>query len=156
MDKQVPLIEERPDVTVDEFLHNCVMIDPLQIQEEFVRVPAELAYWNEKLAVALRNHLRAKIDLDRTQARLRIEKRVVLAGPGGKVTESMVDSEVEQDKTYQDALEATVAAEVERSRLRGVVEAIQAKRDMLTMLGSHIRAEMERDPLVRAQHRERG
>ena len=48
---------------------------------------------------------------------------------------------------------AEVRAEVERVRVKGVCDAIIAKREALISLGAHVRKEMEHDPRTRERQR---
>jgi len=139
------------DMEVDEFLRKSVSVEPLAINEEYVELPAALAYWNARYADALREHLKAKMVLDRTEAKLRIECREMLAAEG-KVTESMIDAAVERHPDIEIAKLTSIEAEVEKVRISGVAEAVRAKKDMLISLGATMRAEMDGDPSIRKQH----
>jgi hypothetical protein len=139
----------------DEYLRSCVHILPEALEEEFVRLPTDLAYWNGKYAEASREHLVAKMEMDRLRARLLIEHREKLMLTNTKVTESMVESAVEQDETYGAGRLRLIEAEVEKVRLHGALDAIRTKRDMLISLGAHVRAEMAGDPHLREEARGR-
>ena len=56
------------EIVVDAYLYDCVNVEPEALQEEFVRIPADLAYWNERYAQAHREHLLAKLDAERAEA----------------------------------------------------------------------------------------
>jgi hypothetical protein len=145
--------EAQVKIEVEQYLKECVKIEPTVIEEEFIRLPADLAHWNEREAVALRAHLTSKIEVDRAYATAQIIERERLAMEGGKPTEARVAAAVELNKDYNEARVRAVEAEVERARLRGVVMAISAKREMLVSLGAHVRKEMESDPVLREQVR---
>ncbi len=133
------------------------------------RVPADLAYWGAQYARAVRRYLTADMEFDRAKAETRIlvrERLLAAAVPDpaedlkkapkrGTVTESMVDAAVELEGEYHDARVALIEAEAEKVRIYGVVEAVKAKRDMLISLGANMRAEMQGDPVLRANARER-
>jgi hypothetical protein len=136
----------------DEFLKESIKIEPLAIQEEFVRMPADLAYWNGRYATALKAHLLAKLRLDETKSKLFMLHRERLLAAGARATEAQIEAAVETDPEYHQVRLAIIDAEVERSRARGIVEAVTTKRDMLVSLGSHIRTEMEGDIAIRSQH----
>lgn len=139
------------DIDVETFLKDSVLIDPLCITDEYVRLPSDLAYWNQRHSDALKAHLRAKIELDRVEAMVYLEKRE--GGVDGKrLTVDGVNAAVAVDPRVLSAREAAVLAEVEKSRLHGVVSAVGAKKDMLVSLGAHVRQEMDGDPVVRAAH----
>lgn len=144
------MAEPRDDL--EKYLAECVDIEPTLITEEMVRAPADMAFWGGRHAEAHKRHLLAKLSRDRTTARLRIEVRERLAMQSAKVTESMVESAVEMDPEYHAAKLEEVEAEVEVLRLRNALEAVRAKKDMIVSIGAHIRAEMERDPMVRREH----
>jgi hypothetical protein len=141
------------EIEVEKFLKDSVDIEPTQLQEEYVRVPADIAYWNERYSQALRAHLLAKLELDRVYAILQIEKREVLSVAGGKVTEAIVSAAIEVDAKYQVARLATIDTEVEVSRLKGVSYAVSAKREMIVSLGAHLRIELQNDPIIREHYR---
>ncbi len=151
-----PAHDDTPhDVELEEYLRECVKIEPLAIQEEFVRIPADLAYWNARYALALREHLTAKIDLDVTRAKLQPIVRLAIQEAGGKVTESQVDAAIESHDSYVDARRRVADAEVAKNELFGSLDAIRAKKDMLMSLGAHLRVEMEGDPVMREHVRGR-
>jgi hypothetical protein len=67
----------------------------------------------------------------------------------------MVESAVEMDQRNFDAKMRAIEAEVDEKRLRGVLDAVRTKRDMLISLGAHVRIEMEHDPVIREEVRGR-
>lgn len=140
------------DVELDEFFRSCIEIDPLDLNSAYVKMPANFAYWSEKYAQALRSELRLEQLLRNTESQLRIEKRELLELNGSRVTESMVESSVIRDPGFQKAKFSALEAEVDAVRLKGRVESIRMVRDMLSQLGAQVRAEMQGDPIVRAQH----
>lgn len=151
-----PTNNDQPhDVDLEDYLRECVKIEPLAIQEEFVRIPADLAYWNSRYAQALRAHLMAKIDLDVTRAKLQPIVRLALQEAGAKVTESQVDAAIESHDSYVEHRRRVADAEVAKNELFGSLDAIRAKKDMLMSLGAHLRVEMEGDPVMREHMRGR-
>ncbi len=138
------------DLSVDQYLAQSVTVEPLQLEEEFVRLPADLAYWHARAADALREYQMSKLEQDKTEANLRIVVREHIIATGGKPTESQVESGVMLRPEYSEARARTIEAEVEYQRLRGVCEAVRVKRDALVALGQQARAEMS-DPVVRQQ-----
>lgn len=152
------------DVHVSRFAKESVDIEPTAIEEEYVRVPADLAYWGEKYARAYEVHAICKQRSKTLNALLRIEHRERFheqfqadkaeknKSGSGRVTDSMVESAVEMDERYQGMQAELIEAEVDLVRVKGTLEAVRTKRDMLVSLGAHIRAEMEGDPVVRAAY----
>jgi len=143
------------DIEVDDYLAQCVTMDPLQLEEEFVQLPATLAYWNERYAEAQRGYLRAKVERERASSRLTMECRAVLEAKKGKATVGDVEAAVNGHPEYMKTKDLELDTEIEKSRVYGVLDAIRAKKEMLISLGAHIRAEMQGDPTLRDQARSR-
>jgi hypothetical protein len=139
----------------DEFLEDVINIDPLNIDEHFRRVPAELAYYNQQYADAVEAHLKAKAECERTHARVYIELSDVTDDKGKKLTVAAIEANIQMNDDYHIAKMGMLNAEAEKLRLRGKVDVVSAKKEMLISLGAHIRVEMS-DPMVRAQAANRG
>lgn len=153
-DAQSRLGPQGMTVGVEEFLADSVKLDDFALDEEMRRAPADIAYWNERYARAHKAHLLAKLEEDRTRARRRMEiKALAEAGPKGKApTVEDMKAAVEADSEVYDATVRAIEAEVEKVRLRGVVDAVSAKIEMVRSLGAKLRIEMQNDPAVREQH----
>lgn len=172
------------DMDVDDYLYSTVNLEPLAIEEEFVRLPADLAYWNMRYAKALEALLRAKRDRDLLERRHYMEGREILMGKareaadtaaseaadmveGGKKKASVkvsvkaptvgdIESYATTHPEVLAAREAEIVAEVEKVKLQGIVDAVRAKKDMLIQVGARQRTEMESDPSLREQARVAG
>lgn len=141
------------EIEVEQFLKDSVTIEPTLLQEEYVRIPSDIAYWNERYSAVLRAHLQAKLSLDQVYAGLQVTVREKLAAEGAKVTEATVSAGIELDPAYQQARLAVLEAEVEAARIKGVSFAVNAKREMIVSLGAHLRIELQHDPMIREQMR---
>jgi hypothetical protein len=141
-----------PEIDPDEYRRDCVRIEPLCMEEEFVRLPADLAHWNAQLSDAVRAFLLAKLNLEETEAKLTIVHREALIAENGKTTESQVAAAVTVDPKLHAARVMLIEAEVAKGRIGGFAEAVKAKRDMLISLGAQLRAEMQGDPSIRQTH----
>jgi hypothetical protein len=139
------------DIEVDEYLLECVTIEPTMLEDEFVRAPAEIAYWNEKLNIAVRAHLLAKLRYDQIRAKIGLEVREEAAANGVKKTVGDIDAMVTLNPQVAGAYLDYVEAESERQALRNRCDAVQAKREMLQSLGAKYRVEMATDPVLRDQ-----
>ena len=139
--------------TPEEYLQDCVKIEPLCIEEEYIRLPGDMAYWNSRYSDVYRHWLEMKVARDLAHNRLLMEHRELLLAKStsGRVTAAEVESHVVQDPIYLDAKAKELVAESEKIRLYGVMEALRAKRDMLISLGAHIRQERANDPMIRTQ-----
>jgi DNA repair photolyase len=136
------------DLEVDEYLYSCVTLDPTVITDEMSRVSADFAYWGNRYAKAHREYLRAKILDKRAKAQSYAEKRELLQATRGKATVSDIDAAVVLDETVQEAEAAVIECEYDRETLKGCLEAVRAKRDMLITLGAHMREEMKGTPRI--------
>lgn len=134
---------------------DAVTIMPEVIQEEFVRVPADLARFNHRYAEAQKVYLRAKHNLDRVEAELYISMREAIINAGGKPTEKQIEAGIKVQPAYQAAVDDLVDAEHKKAETYGNVDAVRAKKEMLISLGAHIRSELEGDPSLRERSRGR-
>lgn len=132
--------------TVDD----CTRIEPLALEEEFVRLPGDLAYYSGMYADAYESWLKAKLQRETRYARAYQERKsFLLSTSKGRVTEAEVESEVAQDPDYLEAKAEEIACESEKVRLGGIVDAVKTKRDALISIGAHQRAEWASDPTIR-------
>ena len=127
------------------------MVDDLQINEEYKRIPQDIAYWNIKLSKALRAKLHADFEKDQMESKLRIQHRARLEIDNAKVTIDMVTSAIDQDDEMKEAKLNGIDAEAEYQKIRGIAAAVSAKKDVLQSLGANIRAELEGSPTLREQ-----
>lgn len=130
-------------------------IEPADIQGEFARIPGLIATYNEAYAEALSNHLTRKAQKERIFAQVYLKHRADALEIGEKVSEGVLKARVLISKEYILAMERAAAAEVEKVRLSGVLDALTTKRDALISLGAHLRTEMHGAPLVRSRDRSR-
>lgn len=148
MKDDAPLFTEEE---LDEFTADSVRIDPVDLNREFCELPPRLAFWNARLADATEKALETKADLETERARKLLEVREELRTAKEKATVDEVNAKVLLDDDVSDAHAVHIGAEAERLRVKGIVEAILCKRDMLQSLGAKIRAEMQGDPVLRSQ-----
>ena len=145
---------------VEEYLFECVNIDRSNIQGEFARVSADMAYWGEILAGLERDLATSKSDVEHCKARLSIDMRTQLerlaaskaAGKGKappRVTDSQVESKVVSHDQYRVATENQRRSDYQVKSAKGVLEAIRTKRDMLISLGAQMRAELKSEPYIK-------
>ena len=146
---------ELNDVMIERFLKEAIDISPEALEEEFVRVPADLAYWNERYAVSLRMWLSAKVERERIMGELlcdplfieELEEKLQKKKP----SVDQIKGAILNHKSYITARISEAANEAEKTRLRGCVDAVASKRDMLISLGAHVRLEMQHDPVLRSR-----
>lgn len=158
---------------IDQYTYDSVSITPEALSEEFARVALDLAYWNAQFAEALRSYRIAELEQKRTRAMLYIKHRTLLqeaafqdaqsaptefdakgkpkAAKVDRVTEAQVDAAVLLDPAMVECDNNLIVTEVEKEKVRGALDAVRAKREMVVSLGAHIRAEMAGDPTLRTQ-----
>jgi hypothetical protein len=137
------------DLEIDPYFYESIRIEPLALQEEFVRQPMDLAYWNERLKETLEVFLCAKRDHEELRAKARLILREQFTAEGRKATEADLEAAVTLDEEVRAARQAFILAEVDQAQARGRAQAVETKRGMLMMLGAQIRTEMESDPVIR-------
>jgi hypothetical protein len=137
---------------VDDYLRDCVRIEPMAIQEEFVRMPADYAFWNERYRTALEAHLLAEAERERVWAGLFIiESQKANPATGKPASIEYAKAAVEGSNAYREVVADAIRAQAERERVRGILEALRTKRDSLVSLGAMVRQEMQHDPTVRTK-----
>jgi len=134
----------------DEFLQQVIDINPLNIAEHFQRVPAELAYYNQQYADAVSDYLISKAKCDRAHAVAYVDLAEATDSRGKKLTVAAIEAAIQLDAEYQAAKAAFISSEANKQELRGKVDVVSAKKEMLISLGAHLRVEMS-DPMVKAQ-----
>lgn len=146
--------EERQPITQpseEEYLRDCLHIAPEVIQEEFVRLPGDLAYWNQRYSEALEAALNARHERKKVRGELWLNIKTELLEDGHRATEKVLDNSVDSHPDYVDACMAEAKAEAEKARVYGILDSVRAKKEMLISLGAQLRQEMEHDPTIREQ-----
>ena len=160
---------ELHDIEVGQYLKDCVDISPEELEDEFIRLPADLAYWNHQYAETIKEAQRAKFLREQTFARLHTDLREEMMNEAREaVVKSLeedskskmkakaptiadIESAVYTHAEYIAAKEREIQADGEKARLYGVVDAIRTKRDMIIQMGADRRAVMMGDPILREQ-----
>jgi hypothetical protein len=123
-----------------KIVSQVVSIDSSDINSEYIRLPADLAYWNALYATAIGAELCLKQELKTLQATLEDRYRKEAKD---RPTEKYLESCVNRDNGFLAARSALDGATVTKVRISGVVDAICAKREMLVSLGASLRAELQ-------------
>ncbi len=133
------------------FEETSVAIDLANFNQELIDFPPLVAYWNAQLAVATRTSMQAKADKEREEARMRLLYKSNAELERKKLTVADLEAKVTDNKDVQVMQDLYIEAEAERIRIRGIVDTLGVKRDMLQSLGAKLRVEMQSDPIVREQ-----
>lgn len=118
-------------------------IDPVRLEEDFVRTPADLGYWNTQCAMWASRYKKAENDRKKTYAEVRVEVEDAVREAGGKATVDRLDALVLVDHRYVAAQEREMEALERKEFAFGIVDSLRHKADMLVSLGAHVRQEKE-------------
>jgi hypothetical protein len=136
------------DLEVDDYLKGCVDLAPEAISEEYSRLSPDYAYWNEKLRGVSKGLLEAEYEEQKCEARLYLKYKEPDAGK--KVpTEKAVESSVLLDPLFQEAHLVTLTMTAERDYLKGVLQNLRLKAEMLVSMGATMRQEIQGDLRMR-------
>jgi hypothetical protein len=112
------------------------------LEGEYLRAPADYAYIAEQYATAVQTLELLKARLDCVRAATRMQLRKLRTEEEARVpSERRLDAEIEADAEVQNIRAAVAAATGDKTALRGLLDAISMKRDMLVNLGAHARQE---------------
>jgi predicted component of type VI protein secretion system len=139
------------NIEVEDLLCEAVNIEPTLLDEDMKRLPALLAYWNERFSQEHKAYLVAHVERQRVEARLYQEEKDAKAG--AKATIKDLDAAVTLNPEFVAAMDAETQHEAEKARLYGVMDALRTKRDMLIQMGATRRVEMQGDPRIREESR---
>ena len=132
------------DLDIDDYLKQCIELEPEAINEEFARMSADYAYWNERYAAANKSHLAAEWEEEKVEARLYLHFKEPADGKKPP-TEAAVDAAVKLSPEYDAAHLKVLEYAAERDYLRGVLETLRTKREMLVSTGAQLRQEAQGD-----------
>lgn len=117
-----------------EGIYDYMLIDLSNLKEECTKLPANLMVRQEEYARAIERHLLTDCKVQSLKGKLYIECRELLESEGAKVTESKIGAAVEQHPELITARGDRARAKADETYLRGVVEALKAKKEMLTAI----------------------
>lgn len=132
-----------------EMVASATKINPLAIHDEYIMLPAHMAYWAARHADAVEARLRAEAEADQAEAARYVYMKQQTHLDGIKLTEKLADSLVRASPEWRDSQLRVAEARGNERRLAAIVEACKAKADMLVSLGATIRKEMEGLPQLR-------
>lgn len=127
------------------YREQCLNINRTDLMEEMAGIPAAVGFWGERFAVCLQGHALAKLRLERKIAELRERAIVHLQSLGAKVTEDAITSQIVKFGEYAAAVEHVSTLEYAKSSARAMVDAAQAKWEMLVNMGAQMRTEIRAD-----------
>lgn len=129
-------------LTEEDYLRECLTIEHEALRQEFIRIPADLAYWGERYAIAVGAHLAAEHDRKVIYAKTHLIVKETAALKGQKISEKDTESWVEQTPEVMTARTTEIEAEATMHLARSRRDALMAKKDMVVSLGAMARSEM--------------
>lgn len=144
-----PIEQELLTALDPETVRAATAIEEAAIHGHFLRLSSDLAYFNGIYSDVLGLLRVAERRLEFGEADIRLEYRQSTQPSGKAATEGYIDECVKADHRYRKLREEVDNAEVLKSRVSGVVDAIRSKKEMLITVGANMRAELEGDPMIR-------
>lgn len=124
-------------------------IDPALIDEEFIKLPGELARYSQLHVEASQDAEQADFNLEIIEASISLTIRDHAKNLGEKVTVDYVQAKMRVDPKWQAARRDAIEARTQEAAAKAMVNAVLAKRDMLISYGAHLRAQWGGDPSTR-------
>lgn len=123
-------------------LREIVKIVESDLTNEFIRQPSLYAWFATLLEYASAEVETQKMNLSILRANLDAEKRKELGQLSKKPTENMINSAIEVDDKYKDAQVNLIETRRQYGILKGIVRALEQRKDMLIQVGSTKRQEL--------------
>ena len=123
-------------------LREIVKITEADLTEEFIKQPSLYAWFATLCEFASAEVETKKMNLSIDRANLDAEKRAALLSATKKPTEAMVGSAIDVDERYVTAQKALIEAKRQYGILKGIVKALEQRKDMLIQVGSTKRQEL--------------
>tara|TARA_R110002051_G_scaffold221410_1_gene285027 strand:- start:12128 stop:12574 length:447 start_codon:yes stop_codon:yes gene_type:complete len=118
-----------------------VRVDKHSLTSEMLQLPAQYAYYHTLMVKAQARSDSAEGSLDKYRATKSKECQDVLASSGKKATAKDMENYVNSSATYREKYEDFIKIKEKYLTLKGLVQAVGIKRDMLIQLSSNERAE---------------
>lgn len=112
-------------------------IDVANLQKEFRNFPPTLYRYSEIKAEAEEAYDLKKAEYEEKRA----ETYIAIKQREGKITEANLDAMIETDGDVKKALREMLSAKKDLETIKGYVESLRAKKDMLIQLGADARKE---------------
>lgn len=134
----------------NKFALASVSIDSNNLNSEFICLSSQYAYFAEKYTDAVKKHQLAKAESENTRASKLLYYREAAKMYASKSTVDEINARVQLDAEVRKTDLDLLNADIERQKLKQILDAIMIKRDMLQSLGAKVRAEMSLEPVTRS------
>ena len=129
-------------------LQDDLNVNESDLNFEFCRQSKLFAKWATAAELAREYMDRQKVILERLYGQLDVETRSKFKELNFKMTEKMINVEVEGNKVYRVTQDKYLRLRAEFNRANTGKEAMQVKKEMLISLGANYRAENAADPTI--------
>lgn len=120
-----------------------LLVNDNNYQQEYLRQAQKYSFWADKLAIANRQVSGAEQQLDLIHAKLYHKYFLDLSKSKARPTKDMVESEIIQDDSYQQALNSLNQCSFVEEKLKFIVKAFEQRKDMLIQFGAEMRKDRE-------------
>lgn len=120
-----------------------LLVNDNNYQQEYLRQAQKYSFWADKLAIANRQVSGAEQQLDLVHAKLYHKYFLDLSKSKARPTKDMVESEIIQDDSYQQALNSLNQCSFVEEKLKFIVKAFEQRKDMLIQFGAEMRKDRE-------------
>ncbi len=121
------------------------------LNEDIARQPGLFAYYHEQLRQAEEAYKHAKLRAEIYEAALDRQVRDQALARSEKITETIVEKRIRAVPGWADHQKEIITAEAAMNQLKGVVEAMRQKKDMLVTVAANARAEMHQGFAIKGQ-----
>lgn len=122
---------------------NDANINEATLNDEFIRQPGLFFYYVSQHARAEKQHASLKLSLEAVEAKAATKVRLAAQEAGEKLTADMVKERVRLHPTVVRTEQAVIDAKQVETILKGMVEAMRHKKDMLIVKGNMTRDELK-------------
>lgn len=121
------------------------------LNEDIARQPGLFSYYHEQFRQAEEAYKHAKLRAEIYEAALDRQVRDQALARSEKITETIVEKRIRAVPGWFEHQKEVIQADAAVNQLKGVVEALRQKKDMLVTVAANARAEMQQGFAIKAQ-----
>lgn len=140
--EQIEILDQTGKSTIYD-IDQELLVNDNNYQQEYLRQAQKYSFWADKLAIANRQVSGAEQQLDLIHAKLYHKYFLDLSKSKARPTKDMVESEIIQDDSYQQALNSLNQCSFVEEKLKFIVKAFEQRKDMLIQFGAEMRKDRE-------------
>ena len=140
--EQIEILDQTGKSTIYD-IDQELLVNDNNYQQEYLRQAQKYSFWADKLVIANRQVSGAEQQLDLIHAKLYHKYFLDLSKSKARPTKDMVESEIIQDDSYQQALNSLNQCSFVEEKLKFIVKAFEQRKDMLIQFGAEMRKDRE-------------